>query len=342
MRTYYNVTLIVISAFLLSSCDRMFGTSYNTGSFPETPVNMEEFNSEYDDYNSTSPVLGGSSPLCFSSNRESQGENFNIVYKLLNVFHHKSDGKLEVSKNTNGNLDVYSDNAHLRLALNKINTGSDEFGPYLIPQGYKADPNKENTNYQSYIFLFSNNESGSQDIQYLHSLETTFYSEPKTIPFLNSDKDDAYPTFTEDFASLYFCSNRDQQFDIYVAELNTHEDILASLEDSSAKSIQKEEVLSSEYDDKCPFIIENLMVFSSNRPEGYGGFDLYYSIFANGSWSAPVNFGDKVNTAYDEYRPIVKPMDEFTNDFMIFSSDRPEGKGGFDLYFVGIDELRTN
>jgi hypothetical protein len=28
---------------------------------------------------------------------------------------------------------------------------------------------------------------------------------------------------------------------------------------------------------------------------------------------------------------------DFTNKFLMFSSNRPGGKGGFDLYFTGID-----
>ena len=44
--------------------------------------------------------------------------------------------------------------------------------------------------------------------------------------------------------------------------------------------------------------------------------------------------------AFDEYRPIIRPQEwGFTNDLMIFSSNRPEGLGGFDLYYVGIDKL---
>ena len=79
------------------------------------------------------------------------------------------------------------------------------------------------------------------------------------------------------------------------------------------------------------------MVFVSNKPGGYGGFDLYYSILENGEWTSPENFGADINTEFDEYRPIL--FDEgvdYTRHMMIFSSNRPEGMGGFDLYFVGV------
>ena len=79
------------------------------------------------------------------------------------------------------------------------------------------------------------------------------------------------------------------------------------------------------------------MVFTSNRPGGMGGFDLYYSIFRNGNWSSPVNFGPRINTSSDEYRPVLGSNPDFTNQFMMFSSNRTGGKGGFDLYFTGVE-----
>ena len=98
-------------------------------------------------------------------------------------------------------------------------------------------------------------------------------------------------------------------------------------------------VLSGEYDDKCPYVFENTLVFSSNRPGGYGGFDLYYSRFEAGQWSAPVNFGPGINSVHDDYRPILFEEEvDNDRDMMVFSSNRPGGKGGFDLYFVGVME----
>jgi hypothetical protein len=47
------------------------------------------------------------------------------------------------------------------------------------------------------------------------------------------------------------------------------------------------------------------------------------------------NFAE-VNSEYDEYRPITHYEYGFDNNLMIFSSNRPGGKGGFDLYYVGI------
>ena len=97
--------------------------------------------------------------------------------------------------------------------------------------------------------------------------------------------------------------------------------------------------MSTAFDELCPFVIENLLVFASNRDGGFGGYDLYYSKWENGEWTAPINFGEKINSEFDEFRPIVREELEFNNDIMIFSSNKPEGMGGFDLYYVGIEQL---
>ncbi len=317
-----------------------------TCTFSETPVALDEFNTAYDDYNSALPVAGENSPLLFSTNRVSAGRDFDFICKFLSVsFDFKKD-KLHVGENTFYGGDFFHANANLNAAVSKVNSTADQLGPYLIPQSFISARNYDDR-YQSYIFLYSSNEEGNQDIRFTHNLYAKEYIPPKTISFLNSAQDDAYPFITKDSSSLYFCSNRGGNFDIYSVGLDANKGVIAELERSTPRLVTKETVLSSGSDDKCPFIFGNVMIFTSNRPGGFGGYDLYYSIFKNGVWSVPVNFGSKINTASDEYRPVLKLMDDreydfknvFTNDFMIFSSNRPGGKGGFDLYYVGVPRL---
>ena len=99
--------------------------------------------------------------------------------------------------------------------------------------------------------------------------------------------------------------------------------------------------LNSPNSEACPNINGILMVFTSKREGGYGGYDLYYSQLEESGWSSPVNFGPKINTEYDEFRPITFYAPKFDNDLMVFSSNRPGGLGGFDLYYVGIPKLMT-
>jgi len=339
-RTHKSLVFLVLISITIFSCDRInFNpeNKYSIGHFPPSPVSLEEFNTEYDDYNSDIPVFGETFPFCFSSNRNSNGTNFDIVYKLMSVYFSKKTGELDIYENTHTNLDVFIENENIKSALTKINTPFDEFGPYLIPLGRNYNGANMNGRFETYIFLYSSNPNGNQDIFFTQNLENENYENPKSIVFLNSNFDDAYPTFTKDNSELYFTSNRDGKFDIYKIKTDNNKEIVEILTENNSATVEMDSIFSSEFDDKCPSITNNILVFTSNRDGGYGGYDLYYSYFENGRWSEPINFGSKINTEYDEYRPIVrsKPW-EFENEMMIFSSNRPGGKGGFDLYYVGI------
>ena len=48
--------------------------------------------------------------------------------------------------------------------------------------------------------------------------------------------------------------------------------------------------------------------FTSNRAAGAGARDIWFSLFSNGSWSAPVNMGPPFNTAGDEDQIWISPV----------------------------------
>jgi hypothetical protein len=75
----------------------------------------------------------------------------------------------------------------------------------------------------------------------------------------------------------------------------------------------------------------NMLFFSSSRPGGFGGKDLWYSIMSDkGEWSSPVNPGDKINTEGDEMSPFI----HFDGKSLYFASDGRPGMGGFDIYLT--------
>lgn len=79
--------------------------------------------------------------------------------------------------------------------------------------------------------------------------------------------------------------------------------------------------------DVFPFTNE-ILLFSSDRPGGFGGYDLYYSELKNGMWSEPINLGEQINTQYDERSPFLS-TDGRT---LYFSSNNMSGIGGFDIF----------
>ncbi len=70
-------------------------------------------------------------------------------------------------------------------------------------------------------------------------------------------------------------------------------------------------------------------IFSSDRPGGYGGRDLYITKKkSNGMWSAPKNLGHTINTSYDDDAPFIY-ADGIT---FTFSSKGHNSMGGFDIF----------
>jgi outer membrane protein OmpA-like peptidoglycan-associated protein len=73
----------------------------------------------------------------------------------------------------------------------------------------------------------------------------------------------------------------------------------------------------------------NFMVFSSNRPGGKGGYDLYVSRRMDGRWSTPMNLGGRINTTGNEFFPFFHQ-----SGTLFFASNGYKGYGGIDLYMV--------
>ena len=73
------------------------------------------------------------------------------------------------------------------------------------------------------------------------------------------------------------------------------------------------------------------LYFSSDRPGGFGGTDLYVSKWENGKWGPPVNLGKEVNTKGNELFPFV---DERGNIY--YSSDGHPGLGALDMFYTTL------
>lgn len=84
------------------------------------------------------------------------------------------------------------------------------------------------------------------------------------------------------------------------------------------------------------------LYFSSDRPGGFGGGDLYVSRRHNKrndfGWQPPVNLGSGVNTEFGEVKPAYFEDDETGTITLYFSSNRPEGLGGPDIYASTLNE----
>jgi len=345
---------LAVSIVIFSACPGRIGPGYkyNHGKIPEIVTNFEEINSEYDDYNLSSPYIGDLFPLIFSSNRNSQGGQFDYVYKPIVVNFNKETADFSVSTNNNAYQELISRFSNIPQLLQKVNSPQNEYGPYLIEISPKLSRD------YGYVLVYTYEENDDMDIKYFYSTEKFKSDTSSNLKWVNTKNNEGYPSFYKNYSKMVYCSDEKGNFNIY--EISTGIDsattkwnnidsvLIKSLNDTLAREKTLLSKVSSTADDKCPFIdtyntyydyntIKSIMVFTSNREGGYGGYDLYYSKYIDGEWSKPVNMGAEINSPYDEYRPILRKNRGFDNDFLMFSSNRPGGKGGFDIYYIGVD-----
>ncbi len=75
---------------------------------------------------------------------------------------------------------------------------------------------------------------------------------------------------------------------------------------------------------------EDVLYFVSDRPGGYGGKDIYYSVaLPNGEWSKPKNIGPVINTPYDEDAVFIHP----DGQTLYFASKGHNNLGGYDIFY---------
>lgn len=72
-----------------------------------------------------------------------------------------------------------------------------------------------------------------------------------------------------------------------------------------------------------------IMYFVSDRTGGYGGKDIWKSVFTDGRWQIPENLGPEINTPFDETAPYIAA----DNKTLYFTSNGHPGLGGDDIFY---------
>jgi outer membrane protein OmpA-like peptidoglycan-associated protein len=168
--------------------------------------------------------------------------------------------------------------------------------------------------------LAGNNQD--EDI-FLMDQQENGWSEPKRLekPF-NSTKHEAILAVTADGNKMYLYNNKEANGDIYESE---------KVNGAWKAPVKLGKTINTRHHE-LSFTLSadgNFAFFSSDRPGGFGGMDLYMSINeGNGKWSEAINLGSNINTAYDEDAPFLNN----DNSVMYFSSKGHNSMGGYDIF----------
>ncbi|WP_223033566.1 OmpA family protein [Hanstruepera marina] len=149
------------------------------------------------------------------------------------------------------------------------------------------------------------------------------------LPFNDNVYSTGHPTLSPDNKTLYFVSDREGGFgqtDIYKVSIDG--DSYGTPENLGA-------TVNTEGREMFPYVAkDSTLYFSSDGFLNLGLLDIFKSdILKNGSQEEPVNLGAPYNSGYDDFA-FFMDSDSKTG---YFSSNRPEGKGGDDVY--GFKEL---
>ncbi len=111
--------------------------------------------------------------------------------------------------------------------------------------------------------------------------------------------------------------------------------------DMSWSNLTPMEDINTEYKESSACLSKDgkTLYFTSDRPRGYGGLDIYMSkMKMDGSWGLAVNLGPVINSQYDEEGVSLSEDDRV----LYFSSNNSRSMGGYDVFRAEHDGMQWN
>lgn len=223
---------------------------------------------------------------------------------------------------------IFADTSIVHITRINSNTTASDFGITKYKSGYVFSSSR---NEQIGIHYYSGDSLAPLlDLYYFHKRDSVRFSKPK--PFakeLNSKYNDGPATFSNDGNTIVLTRNLPERNN---PDSTFRLKLTLMISQRQKGKWQKPVALPFcvgewNYSHPCFSADDSVIYFTSDRPDGYGGLDIYYSRLTTSGWSAPVNLGKKINTAYNEEFPFCS-----VSGNLYFDSDRPGGYGMLDIY----------
>jgi len=180
---------------------------------------------------------------------------------------------------------------------------------------------------QDSLFLFMRRLNLSREDIYSSNMGTGGFSTAQPLSdTLNFAAKKGSMSLSADLQTLYYAADYAEQgygrYDLYKVQRTPW---------GWSKPKNLGQRINSDYWDSAPSIAPdgNSIYFASNRPEGYGGIDIYVA-YKNekGYWEDAINLGPTINTKGDDQTPFIHA----DNQSLYFSSNGHPGFGGADFY----------
>ncbi|MDR0692576.1 MAG: OmpA family protein [Prevotellaceae bacterium] len=201
----------------------------------------------------------------------------------------------------------------------KVNTSGPDFNPLFVSKEgsmiYNRGVLSPGSKKMTYNILSAPKDKG-------------VFADPQQTSFPDAGYAVLYITEEEDYALLYNPNKgKGDIFEIYRNADGTWRKPV-----SAGKNVNHRK-----WDERTAYLSPegNVMFFSSNRPGGYGGYDIYYATQDfRGKWSKPVNIGAAINSEYDDHILYVSA----SGNTLYFASQGHESIGGFDIFQASLEK----
>ena len=205
----------------------------------------------------------------------------------------------------------------------------DEFSPVYYKGGIVFCSN-QNSNL---IFNYSTSQNKALfKIYYIDTIAADWRNATLFSTALVTRFNDGPVTFNSSGDTIYYSRNLvvDGNQKDALSQRNRLGLFCAVLEGTKWTNIQELRFNSDSYNITTPYLSPDgkRLYFASDKPDGYGGSDLYYCQWNKDYWNNPVNLGPEINTSGNEAYPFVNQAGE-----LFFSSDGHPGLGGKDIFF---------
>lgn len=276
------------------------------------------FNSENSDFGS----FVHDSTLYFASARGDAKKVYNWNKEpFLDIF--------QIEVKTDKETDSISYGSPSQISGEKLNTIYHEASVAITNDGKTMYFTRDNINNRNRLKY---DKEGTTHLKiYKATLAGKEWANVVELPFNDDVFSTGHPSLSADNKTLYFVSDRDGgigQTDIYAVAIND--------DGSFEEPINLGDKINTEGREMFPFVAkDSTFYFSSDGHLNLGLLDIFKSnILKEDSPSEPENIGAPFNSGYDDFAYFINSETEKG----YFSSNRPDGKGGDDIYSFDVTE----
>jgi len=207
---------------------------------------------------------------------------------------------------------------------------TDEIVTAFSPSGIMISSNRSSS---SYLFYTDRDKKNFFDIYEVRRNESGNWESPELLsPALKTMQNDGPATLNTEGDLIIFTRNLTTRRFGNAIRVNPYVGLFfATMTNGRWGRVQPFEHNTRDADNMHPALSKdgNILYFSSNRPGGFGGFDLYRSRLVDGKWTMPENLGPNINTPENDVFPFVHASGR-----LYFSSDGHDRPGRHDLYYT--------